>query len=389
MYTSPIHVVGSRTRRGPALAVAALSGLVWSAACGGSAAPGGAAAGGAGGRGGAPMAVPVEVLTLAEKPVEQTSEFVGTVRSRKSVNVQAQAEGFIKKINVKSGDRVAPGKVLFEIDDSSQLAVIANLESVKAAREADASLAKQQAERAEKLFKAGAASQQEVDQAQAAQRSTAATLKAIDEQIKQQKNEWSYSRVTASADGVIGDVPVREGDRITRQTLLTTIDDNSSLELYVNVPVQDAPRLRPGQAVHVLDDTGATVATEHINFISPSVDDTTQTVLVKTPIASRGGALRSDQFVRARVVWSTAPALTVPLVSVTRISGQYFVFVADDAPGGGLVAHMKPITVGPLVGNDYLLLGGLKAGDKVIVAGTQKIGDGAPVMVAPPSGRGK
>jgi RND family efflux transporter MFP subunit len=381
MYTPSVFEFLPRGIRQPAAAsLVALIALV-AAACG-SGAPADGAAGG-GGRGGAAMAVPVELLTLAEKSVEQSSEFVGTVRSRLSVNVQAQVEGFIRKINVKSGDRVQLGAVLFEIDDASQLAVIANLESVRAAREADATFARQQAERAQKLLTAGAMSQQEVDQALALERSTAATLKAIDEQIRLQKNEWGYSRVTASAAGVIGDIPVRSGDRITRQTLLTTIDDNTNLELYVNVPVQEATRLKVGQAVHVLDDASEVVATERIAFISPSVDDTTQTILVKTPIAARGGALRASQFVRARVVWSTAPSLTVPLVAVTRISGQYFAFVAEAGPNGGLVARQRPVTVGPLVGNDYLVLGGLKAGDKIIIAGIQKIGDGAPVAEAP------
>jgi multidrug efflux pump subunit AcrA (membrane-fusion protein) len=119
-----------------------------------------------------------------------------------------------------------------------------------------------------------------------------------------------------------------------------------------------------------------------VTFISPSVEDATQTVLVKTPVSPRGGAVRSEQFVRARLIWSSAPALTIPLVAVTRISGGFFVFVAEPGPGGGLVAHQRPVTVGPLVGNDYLLLGGLKTGDKVIVAGIQKIGEGSPVTEA-------
>ena len=360
--------------------------VVLAAGCGSKSADSGAAAPAAG-RGGAPMGVPVEILTLAERSVEQSTELVGTVRSRSSVTVQAQVEGFLKKINVKSGERVAAGKILFEIDDSSQLAVVAGLESTRAAREADASYARQQAERVKKLLAAGAASQQELEQAEAAQRSTQAQLKAIEEQIRQQKNEWQYSRVTAPAAGVIGDIPVREGDRITRQTQLTTIDDNSTLELYLNVPVQEAPKVKPGQAVHVLNESGETVATEHVSFISASADDQTQTVLVKTPISQRGGAVRSEQFIRARIIWSTAPTLTVPLVAVTRISGGYFVYVADPGPNGGLVAHQKPVQVGPLVGNDYVVLGGVKAGDRVIVAGIQKIGDGAPVMELP-KGRG-
>lgn len=377
---SPLSV---RRQRIALLATAA--GLMVSAACGSPGAPGGGPAGAAGGRGPA-MAVPVELLTLAEKPVEQASEFVGTVRSRRSVTVQSQVEGFITGIHVKSGDRVVPGTVLFEIDATSQQAVVANLESVRAAREADASFARQQAERAQKLLTAGAMSQQEYDQALSLQRSSEAQLKAVEEQIRQQRNELAYSRVTAAAAGEIGDVPVRTGDRITRTTMLTTIDDNSALELYVSVPVQEAPRLKIGQVAHLLDDDGDVMATERVTFISPSVDDSTQTVLVKTQITGRE-MLRADQFVRVRLVWSAAPALTVPLVAVTRISGQYFVFVAESGSGGGLVARQHPVSVGALIGNDYLVTGGLKAGERVIVAGIQKIGDGVPVQEGPP-GRG-
>lgn len=350
-------------------------------ACGGGSGP---APGGGGAPGRGSMAMPVEIITLAEKPVEQTSEFVGTLKSRRSTTVQSQMEGFLLKINVKAGDRVNPGTVLFEIDATSQEAAVASLQSVRAAREADAAFARQQAERARQLLKVGAMSQQEHDQAQTLQRTAEAQLKAVEEQIKQQRNEWSYSRVTAATAGVIGDIPVRVGDRISRATPLTTIEDNTGLELYLQVPVQEAPQLKIGLPVQLLDGAGEVTATERVSFISPSVDDNTQTVLVKTSVATRP-TWRADQFVRARVVWTTRPALTVPVVAVTRISGQFFVFVAE-AAGGGLVAKQKPVGVGPMSGNDYVITSGLTAGDKVIVAGIQKIGDGAPVTAAPPSG---
>lgn len=373
-------------RRRAALAAVVFA-MVAGAACGrpGQGAAGGGP-GGPGGRGG--MATPVEVLTLAERPIEQTSDFVGTVRSLRSTKVQSQVEGFITKIHVSSGDRVTPGTVLFEIDAVSQQAAVASLESVRTAREADLAFAKQQAERAKKLLAAGAMSQQEHDQAQTIQKTAEAQLKSIEEQIRQQRNELGYAKVTASTAGMIGDVPARVGDRITRSTLLTTIEDNSGLELYINVPVQEAIRLKPGLPVQILDEAGAVRSTERVNFISPSVDDGTQTVLVKTPISAGGASLRSDQFVRTRVIWSTASGLTVPLVAVTRISGQYFAFVAEPGAGGGLVAHQRAVAVGPMIGNDYLVLGGLKAGDRVIVAGIQKIGEGAPVQVAAPRSGG-
>jgi len=378
-FLKQIEILPTARQAGMASAIAV--GMTLAAACG-SPSPNPGGPGGPGGRG----PVPVEILTLAEKPVEQGGEFVGNLRSRRSVTVQSQVEGFLTRIHVKSGDRVAPGAVLFDIDASSQQAVVANLESVKAARESDLTYLRQQVERANRLFAAGAMSKQELDQAVTLQRSMEATLKAIDEQIRQQKNELAYSHVTAATAGVVGDVPVRTGDRITRQTQLTTIEDNSSLEIYLSVPVQDAPRVKVGQPVHLLDDTGAIIGSEKVNFVSPSVDDATQTVLVKAPITTRADTYRSRQFVRARVVWSTAPALTVPLVAVTRISGQYFVFLAEPGQSGGLVAKQKPVTVGSLVGNDYLVLGGLKAGDRVIVGGVQKIGDGAPILEG--AGRG-
>jgi len=372
------------TVRQAGLASAITVGLAISAACG---SPSDSPAAGAGGRGGRGP-VPVEILTLAEKPVEQSGEFVGNLRSRRSVTVQSQVEGFITAIKVKSGDRVQPGAVLFDIDASSQQAVVANLESVRASREADLAFARQQVERANKLFEAGAMSKQELDQATSVVRSMEATLKAIEEQIRQQRNELGYSHVTAAAAGVVGDVPVRTGDRITRQTQLTTIEDNTALEVYLSVPVQDAPRVKIGQVVHLLDESGAIVSTEHVSFISPSVDDDTQTVLVKTPISARADSFRARQFVRVRVVFAVTPALTVPLVAVTRISGQYFVFVVE-REGTGQVAHQKPLSVGELVGNDYLVTGGLKAGDRVVVGGIQKIGDGVPVSDAPGRGGAK
>jgi RND family efflux transporter MFP subunit len=329
------------------------------------------------------MAMPVGIVELEPASVEDASEFVGVVKSRRSSDIQPQAEGFITRILVKSGDRVAVGTPLFEIDNSSQQAVVASLESVRAARAADAAFARQQLERAKKLLDVGASSQQEFDQATNAARAAEAQLSAIDEQIRQQKTELAYYRVVAPSAGVVGDVPVRVGDRVTKATTLTTIDDNSGLEIYINVPVQQADRLKVGLPVRLLDQTGGTILTERLNFVSGSVDEGTQTVLAKAPLTQRGNAFRSEQFVRARVVWSTAPALVIPVTAVMRISGQHFVYVAEAAEKGGLVARQRAVTVGAVIGQDYLVQGGLKEGERVIVSGIQTIGDGVPVQPMP------
>jgi RND family efflux transporter MFP subunit len=333
------------------------------------------------------MAMPVGIAELKPAPVEDMSEFVGVLKSRRSSVIQPQAEGFLTRILVKSGDKVSVGTPLFEIDNTPQQSVVASLESIRAAREADVAFARSQLDRAKKLLDVGASSQQEFDQATNAARTAEAQLKAIDDQIRQQKAELAYYQVRAPIAGVIGDIPVRVGDRVSKTTELTNVDDNSGLEIYINVPVAQAGKLRVGLPVNIMDQSAQPIASERLNFVSASVDEQTQTVLAKAPLTSAG--FRDDQFVRARIIWSTAPALVIPLTAVLRVSGQYFVYVAESSQGG-LVAKQRAVTLGRVVGQNYVVQGGVKEGERIVVSGIQKIGDGMPVQAAPtgPPGAG-
>jgi multidrug efflux pump subunit AcrA (membrane-fusion protein) len=95
------------------------------------------------------------------------------------------------------------------------------------------------------------------------------------------------------------------------------------------------------------------------------------------------GKLRASQYVRARIIWKTAEGLVLPVTAVLRISGQFFAFVAEEA-GGKLVAKQRAIKVGPIVGNQYPVLDGIKAGERVVTSGAQKLADGAPIQAAAP-----
>jgi RND family efflux transporter MFP subunit len=324
--------------------------------------------------------MPVEVATLAAHPVEQASEYIATLKARRSTIIQPQVEGFITNIAVRSGDRVQAGALLFEIDSNRPRAAVSQLESVRAARQADVEYAQQQAKRSTALFDAGAISQRELEQADTAVRTTSAQLKAIDDQIRETQVQLGYYKVTSPNAGIVGDVPVRVGDSVIKATVLTTVDTNEGLEIYVNVPVQQAPLLKIGLPVKLLDESGQVVATNTVNFIAPSVDERTQSVLAKAALVDGRGNYRADQFVRVRLVWSMQDGITVPVTAVTRVNGQFFVFLAE-AGERGTVARQTPVQLGELVGNDYVVRGGVKAGDKLIVSGIQKIGEGAPVMV--------
>ena len=290
-----------RARRGAGIRVASFLALTAAAtACGGGKQAGGAFP---------PM--PVEVVTLVERPVEQTTEFVATVKSRRSTTVQPQVEGFVTRILVRSGDRVRPGTPLMRIDSGMQQAAVANLESQRAAREADLRYAQQQATRMKTLLEAGAASKAEMEQAQTGLSTSEAQVKAADAQIREQRVALAFHQVTAPTAGIVGDIPVRVGDSVTRSTVLTTIDEKAGLEAYISVPVQEAQNLRVGLPVHLVDDREQLLSDTTLSFVSSSVDPATQSVLAKAVLPDPGH-FRTDQFVRARIVWTAAPALTAP-----------------------------------------------------------------------------
>jgi multidrug efflux pump subunit AcrA (membrane-fusion protein) len=122
------------------------------------------------------------------------------------------------------------------------------------------------------------------------------------------------------------------------------------------------------------------LARNPITFIAPRADDDTQSVQVKARLTSVPPGLRVLQYVRARIVWSEHPALTVPVNAVSRMAGS----TSSSSPSRreqGTVARQKPIVVGEIVGDDYVVRSGLNAGERVIVSNIQKIGDGAPVKV--------
>src|SRR5208283_3410778 len=134
-------------------------------------------------------------------------------------------------------------------------------------------------------------------------------------------------QVVAPRAGVVGDVPVRVGDRVLTTTTLTTVDRPGSLEAYIYVPIE-----------------------------------------------------KSAQFSRARVIWASEERPAIPVVAVSRIGGLYFAFVAEPDQKGGFIVHQKPIQIGQIVGNNYVVLDGVKPGDKVVVSGTQFLVDGVPVV---------
>lgn len=93
--------------------------------------------------------------------------------------------------------------------------------------------------------------------------------------------------------------------------------------------------------------------------------------------------MRADQTVQSRVIWNKQPGVLVPATAISRVAGQNFVFVAQAPEAGKLVARQRPVVLGDIQGNDYQVKSGLKANERIVVSGTLKLIDGAPIVAQP------
>jgi RND family efflux transporter MFP subunit len=358
------------------LALAAGLGLCFMAGCGDKSAPNTAAAAGA--------PLPVQTQVVESKQIPDTSEFLSVLKSRHSSAINPQVEGQIVKIFAKSGDRVKPGEPLLQIDPLKQEATVSSQEAARAAQEANKKYAQISLERAKKLFDAGVISKQEYDNAQTTYDAADAQLRAMEEQVRTQKVQLHYYQVSAPMDGIVGDIPVRVGDSVGFSTLLTTVDEPGALEAYIYVPVNRSKELKLGLPVRLVDESQKTVAETSVTFISSQVDTDTQTILAKALVANSTAKLRVAQQVRAQVTWNSSTGPVVPVLSVVRINGQFFAFVASKEQNGTF-ARQKVLRVGEPIGNDYPVLSGVQTGDHLITSGMQFLQDGMPVSEQAPT----
>jgi len=322
--------------------------------------------------------MPVQVAPVTLSPVPNSDTYVATIKSRRSSTMQPQVNGNLVKIFVKSGDLVKAGQVLMRIDPLKQVATVQSQQGTQAQKKALYDYTEIQVERQRKLFEAGVVSRDAYDQALQAFQNAKADYESNAALSDTQRQQLAYYDIRAPFNGVVGDIPVHLGDYVSPTTLLTTVDENADLEAYIYVPTERAGLVRRGLPVEIVDTAGKTLVKSKISFLSPQVDNGLQSILAKAEIPRSVEILRNQQLVRARVTWSTAPAPVVPVLAVSLVGGQTFVYLA--APkGNGYIAHQVPVKLGDTIDNTYPVISGLKPGDKVITSGLQFLQEGAPV----------
>lgn len=379
-------------------------------------------------QGGGFGAVPVPIAPVESGTVSDSSDYVANLQSRQSVTLQPRVDGYVQEIYVKAGDRVEAGAPILRIDPARQQAVVQRSVAAVATSQADfesarATLAQLRArkesilssvdfnqkeyDRFSKLTQEGATAKQKLDEVANSLRNARAELGQIDAQINaqqasinsaatrieetragavQEEVQLDFYTVTAPFAGIVGDIPIKVGDNVNSTTQLTTVTQNQVLEVQISVPIENAPRLKMGQSVELLDAQDKPLVKGNVAFISPSINPQTQSVLVKANFNNGTNQLKANQFVRARLIWASRSGVLVPTSAISRLGGQDFIFVAENSSANGktqLVANQKPIKLGKITGNKQEVLEGLKPNDKIVVSGILQLQNGAPIAPLP------
>lgn len=323
------------------------------------------------------QAMPVQVSHVTPTSVPETDTYVSTIKSRRSSTMQPQVDGNLTRIFVHSGQQVAAGQVLMQIDPLKQVATVQQQQAAEIQTRAAYQYNQGDVQRQKQLYEAGVISRQAYDQAVQSMGTSQGAYTASQAQTATQRQQLAYYQIRAPFAGVVGDIPVHLGDYVSPTTLLTTVDEQKDLQAYIYLPTDRAADARTGLPVDILDNNGQKLVSTTISFVSPQVDNGLQGILALAS-APAGSNLRNGQIVNARVTWSTRSAPVVPVLAVTRIGGLPFVMVAQPT-GNGAIAHQKAVQIGEPVGNNYPVLGGLVPGDSVILSGLQILQEGMPV----------
>ena len=331
------------------------------------------------------QAMPVRTVAAALAPVAQSSQYMATIKSRRSATIAPQVSGILTDILVHSGEQVKAGQVLMKIDSRQQEANVASLTATEHQRKAALDYHTIEVARQKSLFDEGITSRQAYQQEEQTYQDAKASYEAAVEARKTQQQLLDYYTIRAPFDGIVGDIPVHVGDYVSSGssgTMLTTIDENRDLEAYIYIPTERAADVRLGLNVDLRDNAGNLVEKTKIDFVSPQVDSNLQGILVKAPVHSGPQVLRNSQMIEARVIWATKPMVVIPVLAVIRQNGMPFVYVMNQV-NGHYQAEQKAISLGETVGNNYSVSSGISAGQRVIVSGTQFLVNGMPVQPLP------
>jgi membrane fusion protein, multidrug efflux system len=315
------------------------------------------------GEGRSAPAIAVETAEAEPREVTSSLEAVGSSLARQSIEVVALASGRVREIGFEPGQRVAAGDVLLKLDDEIERADLAQAEA--SLREATLSL-----ERAETLRRQNAVSQSALDEAQTRRATAEANLDRANRRLADRT-------VRAPFDGIVGLRRIDAGARVSDTTVITTLDDLSEIEIEFSVSETLYGRIALGQTVVA---TAAAYPERRfegaVSSIDSRIDPAGRSFKVRASLPNEDLALPAGMYMHVTLNLDRRMAVVVPETAIVPIGGKSYVYVINNG-----LAEQREVAVGDRQPGTVEVSTGLEVGDVVVVSGTQRLRNGAPVNV--------
>ncbi|KQQ36193.1 RND transporter MFP subunit [Duganella sp. Leaf126] len=327
---------------------------------------------------------PVSAAAVVEKTLTETQEFSGRLEAIEQVQIRPRVGGFITAINFKPGSQVKKGDVLFVIDARPFQAEANRAEAAATSARAKAELAKLEMNRADKLLADKAIAQREFDERASNFKQLDADARAAQAQYEAAKLNLDYTRVTAPISGRVSKAEITLGNLVDASAVLTSV---VSLEnIYASFDGDEETYLRVGAAAHKGQPAVVRIGLANeegfphegkLEFVDNQLDARSGSVRMRARLANDDGALVPGLFARVQLAGSTGarPVMLINDRAVSTDQNRKFVFVV----GAGNKAEYRPVTLGPQVDGLRVVRSGLKAGEKIVVNGLQRVRPGAPI----------
>jgi multidrug efflux system membrane fusion protein len=327
---------------------------------------------------------PISAAAVVEKTITETQEFSGRLEAIEQVQIRPRVAGFITAINFKPGSQVKKGDVLFVIDPRPFQAEANRAEAAANSARAKADLAKIELVRAEKLLADKAIAQREYDASSSSFKQLDADARASQAQFESAKLNLNYTQVTSPINGRVSKAEITLGNLVDASAVLTSVV--SLDKIYASFDGDEDTYLRVGAAAHqgkpatvkigLANETGFPHEGK-LEFVDNQLDPRSGSVRMRATLANTDGALVPGLFARVQLAGSTgaAPALLINERAVSTDQDRKFVFVVDKDNK----AEYRPVTLGPQIDGLRVVRGGLKAGEKIVVNGLQRVRPGAPI----------
>jgi membrane fusion protein (multidrug efflux system) len=345
----------------------------------------------------APPPPEVGVITVAPRPVGLVTELPGRLEASRVAQVRARVAGIVTKRLFTEGSEVKAGQPLFQIDPAIYQANVASAQATVARAQANVTQATAQAERYKPLLEANAVSKQDYINAVAAQKTAEADVAAAKAALQSGQINLGYAAVTAPISGRIGRALVTEGALVGQgeATPLAVVQQINPMYVNFTQSTTDVLKLRraiasgqfkragSGEAASVrivLEDGSDYPELAKLLFSDLTVDQTSGQITLRAEVPNPNGLLLPGMYVRVRLAQAETPSgILVPQQAVQRGStGDSVMVVSAD----GKVTP-RPVKVGSAQNGMWVILGGVSAGEMVMVDGFQKLRGTAPVKPVP------